>query len=81
MQLYLFDHVTHYYYKDSHHVDDEEEAAAFINDRVRQSIAFLMDIGPTETEQDAFAITGTTKLHEMRYDCFCCLDELELQSN
>lgn len=50
-----------------HHVDDEEEAAAFINDKVKLTTAFLMDVDSDETEQDCTALVGTTLLHELRY--------------
>lgn len=61
--------ISNLWISDDHHVDDEDEAAAFINDRVRNSTAFLIDIDPNDTEQDCTAVPGTTQFHEMRYAC------------
>ena len=48
------------------HVDDEFEAVDFINQRVNNSKAFIMNVGPDEIEQDCSAILGSSSLYEFR---------------
>ena len=48
-------------------MDDEVEAAQYINDHVKNSTAFVMDVGPDEVEQDCTPLHGSNSLYEYRY--------------
>lgn len=52
---------------DNNHVDDEEEAVDFINNHVKNSTAFIMNVDEEDLEQDCSAVQNSNSMHEFRY--------------
>ena len=48
-------------------MDDEHEAVEYINSYVKNSTAFVMDVGQDEVEQDCTPLNGSNSLYEYRY--------------
>jgi hypothetical protein len=48
-------------------VDDEYEAAAYINQYVKNAVAFVMIIAESDMEVDCTTLNGSNDFHEFRY--------------
>lgn len=49
-------------------MDDEVEAVQFVNEHIKNTTAFTMEIGDEEVEQDCTAVRGTNGFHEYWYE-------------
>lgn len=52
-------------------MDDEIEAVEFINDQIKNSRAYVMNVDPSEVEIDSSPLKGSSVAHEFRY---CALE-------
>jgi hypothetical protein len=54
-------------------VDDKYKAACFINDYIKNAIAFIIVVQPDDEEQDCTPLQDSNSFYEYRYSIICSL--------